>query len=83
MTYQSDQSTFAKIPAIGSYRPVYRDEAVNYCPGCHRTHWYVGRFSAECAFCGTALPLQEGSTRRSSSVHTHNNRPIFFTRQGC
>lgn len=34
----------------------YRDQA-NHCPGCGRMHWYVGRMSAECAFCGAALPL--------------------------
>lgn len=27
------------------------------CPGCGRHHWHVGRAYAECAFCGTALPL--------------------------
>ena len=73
----SNLSTFERIPAIGGYRPVYRDDAVNHCPGCGRTHWHVGRFSAECAFCTTALPLQEGSTR---SAWAH--KPVFFTREG-
>lgn len=27
------------------------------CPGCSRTNWLVGRTTAECAFCGMALPL--------------------------
>lgn len=27
------------------------------CPGCGRSHWYVGMLSAECAFCCTAVPL--------------------------
>ena len=35
----------------------YREDAVNHCPGCGRTHWHVGRTMAECAFCATALPL--------------------------
>lgn len=30
---------------------------VPHCPGCDRRHWHVGRVTAECAFCGTALPL--------------------------
>jgi hypothetical protein len=38
---------------------VYRENEVNHCPGCGRTHWYLGRVLAECAFCSTALPLQE------------------------
>ncbi|WP_265587661.1 hypothetical protein [Sphingomicrobium arenosum] len=42
------------------YHAVYREAEVNHCPGCGRTHWLVGRTSAECAFCATALPL-EGS----------------------
>jgi hypothetical protein len=31
---------------------------VNHCPGCGRTNWIIGRFSAECAFCRTALALE-------------------------
>lgn len=76
MTY-SDASTFERIPGAGGYRPVYRENAVNHCPGCGRKQWHVGRFSAECAFCATALPLQEGSTRRA-----WNQKPAFFTREG-
>ncbi|MBB4631139.1 hypothetical protein [Sphingosinicella soli] len=41
------------------YRLVYRPSKVNCCPGCGHTNWYVGRSSAECAFCATALPLQQ------------------------
>ncbi|MCJ8191360.1 hypothetical protein [Sphingomicrobium aestuariivivum] len=40
------------------YHAVYREAEVNHCPGCGRTHWLVGRTSAECAFCATALPLE-------------------------
>lgn len=46
-------------PKARGYHAVYRENAVNHCPGCGRTHWYLGRLLAECAFCGTALPLQE------------------------
>lgn len=38
------------------YHVAYRENQVNHCPGCGRSHWYVGRISAECGFCGTALP---------------------------
>lgn len=43
------------------YAPTYRHGQVNHCPGCGRSHWHVGRFSAECAFCGTALPFAGSS----------------------
>lgn len=42
------------------YRVVYRHQEVNFCPGCGRTHWLVGRTSAECGFCATALPFATG-----------------------
>lgn len=69
---------FAHDPAVRGYRAVYRDNAVNHCPGCGRTHWHIGRVSAECAFCATALPLQEASSHSASPVHTCRNRPVFF-----
>jgi hypothetical protein len=54
-------------PATRGYHAVYRENEVNHCPGCGRTHWLLGRLLAECAFCGTALPLQEGY-RQGSTV---------------
>lgn len=35
----------------------------NRCPGCGRSHWLVGRSTAECAFCSTALPLADSCGR--------------------
>lgn len=43
------------------YHIVYRDAETNHCPGCGRAHWYIGRLMAECAFCGTALPLENAA----------------------
>jgi hypothetical protein len=54
-------------PAARGYSVAYRPGHVNHCPGCGRTHWYVGRVSAECGFCATALPLIEATTRGSGS----------------
>lgn len=31
------------------------------CPGCGRANWHVGRATAECAFCATALPLEKAA----------------------
>ena len=46
--------------AIGEYvgkgLNIARD-IVNRCPGCGKSNWHVGRISAECAHCETALPL--------------------------
>jgi len=44
-------------PQQRGYAPIYRTGTVNHCPGCGRSSWYVGRVSAECGFCGTAVPL--------------------------
>lgn len=43
------------------YHIVYREDQVNNCPGCGRSHWYIGRTMAECAFCATALPLESAA----------------------
>jgi len=63
------------------YHVVYREHEVNHCPGCGRTHWLIGRVSAECAFCATALPLAEAGMRShvAPTVIEHKNRhaPAF------
>jgi hypothetical protein len=43
--------------AIRGYHAIYRQQQTNHCPGCGRTQWFVGRASAECCFCATALPF--------------------------
>ncbi|HEY0626067.1 MAG TPA: hypothetical protein VGD10_04970 [Allosphingosinicella sp.] len=50
------------------YHIVYREEQTNYCPGCGKTHWYIGRAMAECAFCSTALPLENAPMIGSQSM---------------
>jgi hypothetical protein len=61
-------------PNARGYHAVYHDGEVNHCPGCGRTHWIIGRLSAECAFCSTALPLKEVMTHGPASA------PVFRTR---
>jgi hypothetical protein len=58
----------AHDPDGRGYRVAYHTSYVNYCPGCGRTHWYIGRVSAECAFCSTALPLIQGRTEPDNPV---------------
>jgi hypothetical protein len=55
--FQRARSTF-DVTARG-HHVVYRTGESNRCPGCGRQQWYVGRASAECGFCGTAVPLAE------------------------
>lgn len=54
-------------PAARGYSVAYRPGQVNFCPGCGRTHWHIGRVSAECGFCATALPLIEATVRGGGS----------------
>lgn len=46
------------LHARRGYHVAYRPGDPQPCPGCRRSHWHVGRLLAECAFCGTALPLE-------------------------
>lgn len=48
-------------PLARGYQVLFRTDGVNHCPGCTGTNWYVGRITAECARCGTALPLAEAA----------------------
>jgi hypothetical protein len=43
--------------ASRGWLPLYHQDTVNHCPSCGHTHWHIGRATAECAFCETALPL--------------------------
>lgn len=58
-------------PNARGYHAVYHDGEINHCPGCGRTHWLIGRLSAECAFCSTALPLREASNHGPSPAVTY------------
>jgi hypothetical protein len=40
------------------FLPLYRLGEANRCPACLKSNWLIGRSTAECAFCGTALPLE-------------------------
>lgn len=50
-------------PRKRGFHAAYHEGEVNHCPGCGRTHWHIGRLSAECAFCSTALPLMASMTQ--------------------
>ncbi len=42
---------------VAGLRLLYHEDDVNRCPGCGQRQWIIGRVTAECAFCETALPL--------------------------
>ena len=68
------RSTFGQ-PAQRGYQFLYHRGTTNHCPACGRTHWYVGRVSAECGFCNAAVPLAEAVT--GNGTHSRNRRDIF------
>lgn len=69
-----DRKTSA--PVMRGYSILYRENEVNHCPACGRTHWYVGRLSAECGFCATAIPLAEGHLQAGAGGHSRNWTPF-------
>lgn len=50
-----DADTLPEAP-LSNRTPPYRSAGAR-CPGCGRSHWLIGRATAECGFCATALPL--------------------------
>ena len=68
--YSRDRRTLGADLAGRGHHVVYRAEETNRCPGCGRAQWHVGRQTAECAFCGTAIALAEakwvGSARAAA-----------------
>ena len=71
------EESFAHDPQHRGYLVAYRENEVNHCPGCGRTHWHVGRVSAECGFCATALPLV-AATSRGAGTHSRGHRPVLL-----
>ena len=54
LVFERAPASFAAGLAQRGHHIVYRANSSNHCPGCGRSHWYIGRVSAECGFCGTA-----------------------------
>jgi hypothetical protein len=61
LVFERTAPSFAAGLARRGHHIVYRANESNHCPGCGRSQWYIGRVSAECGFCGTAVPLAEAS----------------------
>ncbi|HEU5067741.1 MAG TPA: PilZ domain-containing protein [Sphingomicrobium sp.] len=75
LVFERAPASFAAGLAHRGHHVVYRTNETNHCPGCGRSQWYIGRVSAECSFCGTAVPLAEarhddsGATGIRSKFH--------------
>lgn len=94
--FERARTTVAESLAHRGHHIVYRTHAENHCPGCGRSNWYIGRTSAECGFCGTAVPLAEarmdvekkrdkvptGETRRYPRMKT-KGRKLQLLIDGC
>lgn len=63
MTAQVVEISRARLRAMMSGRRSFGDvyplntSEVPRCPGCFGQNWWIGRRSAECAFCSSALQL--------------------------
>jgi hypothetical protein len=68
LVFERAAPSFAAGLAKRGHHIVYRANESNHCPGCGRSHWYIGRVSAECGFCGTAVPLAEASWHEASPI---------------
>jgi hypothetical protein len=63
-------------PSLRGYQVLFHANETNHCPGCGRAQWYVGRVTAECVFCDTALPLAEAHWGESGSTWSHAGAPV-------
>lgn len=65
------------------YLPLYHAGEVNRCPGCFRCQWLIGRSTAECAFCGTAIPLEHTGLEGISLGAVYWDRDVFHHGWHC
>lgn len=71
-TVLSAASAASMRHCVAGLRLLYHEEDSNRCPACGQRQWIVGRITAECAFCETALPLDH--------IAGHGYAPRFVTR---
>ena len=74
LVYERASASFAASLGQRGHHIVYRANAENHCPGCGRSHWYIGRISAECGFCGTAVPLAEARHDEAPAAAPHRDK---------
>lgn len=77
--YERTSASFAAGLAKRGHHIVYRADQSNHCPGCGRSNWHIGRVTAECGFCGTAVPLAETAWQEASPRSTSTARENVTT----
>ncbi len=70
--YLTKNKEFSPAGKARGFVPLYHADSVNRCPACGHTHWHIGRSTAECAFCETAIPLAASAAQPT--------RPLFWFR---
>lgn len=83
LVFERASASFAAGLAKRGHHIVYRANSANHCPGCGRSQWYIGRVSAECGFCGTAVPLAETGRQEATapSPRPRNTSPAADQRR--
>ncbi|PXW75937.1 hypothetical protein C7451_106101 [Blastomonas natatoria] len=66
----SSSHAFARQVSNRGFQPLYHAGEPNRCPGCGGQHWHVGRMSAECATCATAIPLADVAAQPMEPLFT-------------
>lgn len=79
MVFERAPASFAAALAQRGHHIVYRANASNHCPGCGHSNWFIGRVSAECGFCGTAVPLAEA--RHDDAATPSRRSPVTSINQ--
>ena len=77
--FERTKSNFSESLARRGHHIVYRANSSNHCPGCGRSNWYVGRSTAECGFCGAAVPLAEAKMELPTGLIGNSPR----AKSGC
>ena len=67
---------------LRGFHVMYHPEDTNRCPGCGKTHWYVRRVTAECAFCSTALMIAGDTDSGQGGTIVRINRQGRDARRG-
>lgn len=78
----SKKTSFKLQLAARGYQILFHADETNRCPGCGGSNWYVGRVTAECAVCGTAVAIARSSMagfdpngRRAVALHVVEGLP--------
>jgi PilZ domain len=82
-----DRSYGIDLSARG-YQVLFWSDEVNRCPGCGHSQWHVGRVTAECGICQTALPLAEAKSagldpvgRKAVALHVIAGKDVGLRRR--